>query len=439
MNPHLFVYGSLMSTAGHRMGARLRGRGPAGRRGHDPGPALSRELVSGRRRERRPLSSGCTARSTRWAIPSRTLAWLDAYEGIVPGSEEASEYRRVERPVRLASGEEITAWVYLYQKDVAGFTLVPDGRWTAERRASESGLAFTRALGTIRQMTICAGRNRRPASGRSARVEPLSRGLRRLEARPGGPSGPRPRARSTGTSPGTRCSTPTPASTAAGSSGAECNTAWNCLDRHVERGRGPAEGADLRQPRHQDDARLHLRRAARRGGDAGRRAAGPGRAEGRPGHHLHADGARGGDGHARLRAHRRHPFRGVRRVRRAGAGDPHRRLQAGGHPVGLLRHRAGPHRALQAAARRRHRARHAQAQDGPHAAAADVGSDHDRRARPRLGERGGRRQGARPQGRVRLGARPPTRSTSSTPRAPPASPRAWSATTAGTWWRSSGP
>jgi propionyl-CoA synthetase len=35
--------------------------------------------------------------------------------------------------------------------------------------------------------------------------------------------------------------------------------------------------------------------------------------------------------------------------------------------------------------------------------------------------------------------RPPIRSTSSIRRAPPASPRAWCATTAGTWWRSSGP
>ena len=59
--------------------------------------------------------------------------------------------------------------------------------------------------------------------------------------------------------------------------GAECNTAYNCLDRHVERGRGAAEGADPRQPRHQQHPLLHLRRAHRRGGDAGRRAAGPGR------------------------------------------------------------------------------------------------------------------------------------------------------------------
>ena len=63
------------------------------------------------------------------ADPVRALAWLDAYEGVVPGGEEAGEYRRLERPVRLATGEEIAAWVYLFQSDVAGLTLVPDGRW----------------------------------------------------------------------------------------------------------------------------------------------------------------------------------------------------------------------------------------------------------------------------------------------------------------------
>ena len=185
--------------------------------------------------------------------------------------------------------------------------------------------------------------------------------------------------------------------------GAECNTAYNCLDRHVERGRGRAEGADLRQPRHQDHACLHLRRAARRGGHARRRAAGPGRRQGRPRHHLHADGARGGDRHAGLRPHRRHPFGGVRRLCRAGAGNPHRRRQAGRHPLRLLRHRARPHRALQAAARRGHRARQAQAANRSDAAAADGRGVHDRRPRPRLGERDRRCQGARPQGRLRAG------------------------------------
>ena len=41
----------------------------------------------------------------------------------------------------------------------------------------------------------------------------------------------------------------------------------------------------------------------------------------------------------------------------ARARHPHRRRQAEGDPVGKLRPRARPHRALQAAARRRHRAR----------------------------------------------------------------------------------
>ncbi len=52
------------------------------------------------------------------------------------------------------------------------------------------------------------------------------------------PSGPKRRARSTGTRPGTRCSIPTPGQYGRWFTGAECNTAYNCLDRHVERGRG---------------------------------------------------------------------------------------------------------------------------------------------------------------------------------------------------------
>ena len=38
--------------------------------------------------------------------------------------------------------------------------------------------------------------------------------------------------------------------------GAECNTAYNCLDRHVEARPRRADGADLRQPRHRHEAQL---------------------------------------------------------------------------------------------------------------------------------------------------------------------------------------
>ena len=52
----------------------------------------------------------------------------------MPGDHDQSEYERVERPVRLASGEELTAWVYLYRKDVRGLpSRSPDGRWLASR------------------------------------------------------------------------------------------------------------------------------------------------------------------------------------------------------------------------------------------------------------------------------------------------------------------
>jgi gamma-glutamylcyclotransferase (GGCT)/AIG2-like uncharacterized protein YtfP len=130
MNSHLFVYGSLMSTAHHRMGERLRAEAklvgaatlqgrlyrvswyPGAAEGSDPEQRVHGELYA-------------------LDAPAQALAWLDAYEGVAPGSRVPSEYARVERPVRLASGQEITAWVYLYQKDVGQLPLVADGRWTA--------------------------------------------------------------------------------------------------------------------------------------------------------------------------------------------------------------------------------------------------------------------------------------------------------------------
>jgi len=128
MNPHLFVYGTLLSAAGHPNGARLqreaRLMGEASMRGrlyrieHYPG------LVEGRDPHARVHGEAYAL-----SDPANALKWLDAYEGITLGKENQSEYERVERPVRLASGEPFTAWVYLYRKDVAPFRLIADGRW----------------------------------------------------------------------------------------------------------------------------------------------------------------------------------------------------------------------------------------------------------------------------------------------------------------------
>jgi gamma-glutamylcyclotransferase (GGCT)/AIG2-like uncharacterized protein YtfP len=63
--------------------------------------------------------------------PATSLRWLDAYEGIVPGKAALSRYARVERTVRLASGETCTAWVYLYRSSVRARTEVLGGFWIA--------------------------------------------------------------------------------------------------------------------------------------------------------------------------------------------------------------------------------------------------------------------------------------------------------------------
>ncbi len=121
---HLFVYGTLMSAAKSRLGrgerARLfregRSLGAAFARGRlyelgrYPGmtdPHGPRELVHGE--------------VVRLDDPSRSFSWLDEYEGL--------EYTRVERRVWLASGDDLSAALYLYGGDLARARHLPDGRW----------------------------------------------------------------------------------------------------------------------------------------------------------------------------------------------------------------------------------------------------------------------------------------------------------------------
>ena len=128
MNSHLFVYGTLLSSTGHPMGARLRRQarliGEASIQGllHDLGryPGLV-ETADGQARVHGEL----------YALhdPGAALIWLDAYEGMVPGCHDQNEYQRAERPVQLASGEEVAAWVYLYRKAVGCLPAIPGGRW----------------------------------------------------------------------------------------------------------------------------------------------------------------------------------------------------------------------------------------------------------------------------------------------------------------------
>ncbi len=218
------------------------------------------------------------------------------------------------------------------------------------------------------------------------------------------------------------------------------------LMQHLLQRDRPPCGARPRQPArdhlrfagHQHQARHHLCGAAARGADARRDPAGFRRHQGRPRHPLHADGARGAVRDVCLRAHRRDPFGGVRRLRAERARDPPRRLQAEADPLGLLRHRGRARRAVQAAARRRDRSVQCQARGLPDPAAPAGRGPAHRRPRSRLGGAARRRRSRRTSPRLACRCSPPTRSTSSTPRARPAFRKAWCATMAATWSRSPG-
>lgn len=128
MIAHLFVYGSLMSTAGHPMGERL------GREGRLLGPASMQGRLYRLSWYPGAVDSDVPDQRVQGEVyalpdPARALQWLDAYEGLDPHAPDSHEYARVERPVRVATGGDLTAWVYLYRLSVAGLAPVPGGRW----------------------------------------------------------------------------------------------------------------------------------------------------------------------------------------------------------------------------------------------------------------------------------------------------------------------
>lgn len=130
MQNNLFVYGTLMtSAAGARIGKAQRAR--LQREATSLGNAtISGRLYDLKRYPALVASANEIAHGEvfRLANPLSSFLWLDKYEDLVPG-RETNEYARVVRPVWLASGEEIAAWVYLYLAEVPSKAHIADGRW----------------------------------------------------------------------------------------------------------------------------------------------------------------------------------------------------------------------------------------------------------------------------------------------------------------------
>lgn len=127
MTDLLFVYGTLMSHTGtpkaQQLMAEADSLGPATIAGRLYRIDWYPGLVEG--------TGTVHGEVVRLRNSAASLVWLDAYEGIVPGDdrENRNEYARVRRPVTLADGRTLEAWVYLYIRDVGASTPVADGRW----------------------------------------------------------------------------------------------------------------------------------------------------------------------------------------------------------------------------------------------------------------------------------------------------------------------
>jgi gamma-glutamylcyclotransferase (GGCT)/AIG2-like uncharacterized protein YtfP len=131
MHDLIFVYGSLLTRIAHPRGEQLRREAALVGTGHVGGqlyrvswyPCMVASDVAG------DVVHGEVYRLRQ---PTQTIAWLDAYEGIVPGPASVAasdEYARVLRPVAMADGTNLQAWMYVYQRSAAQLTRVPSGQW----------------------------------------------------------------------------------------------------------------------------------------------------------------------------------------------------------------------------------------------------------------------------------------------------------------------
>lgn len=123
---HLFVYGTLRREFNHPLAQRLArqahliGQGTVPGRLYDLGdyPGLVPASIAGEQ---------VLGDVYRLADPVRLLPILDDYEECIPTDPFNSLYLRQEITVSLAGGGSRRAWVYLFNRPVKSFRLIPFG------------------------------------------------------------------------------------------------------------------------------------------------------------------------------------------------------------------------------------------------------------------------------------------------------------------------
>lgn len=133
----LFVYGTLMSADHGALGMAERARLSRESRVLGPAALSGAELYDLGRYPGLVLTADQTKRVHGELVelhnPDASFVWLDEYEGFSPGQNHENDYDRVAREVRLADGEILTAWVYIFLKDILHRRPIPSGRWLFHR------------------------------------------------------------------------------------------------------------------------------------------------------------------------------------------------------------------------------------------------------------------------------------------------------------------
>ncbi len=132
MTIHLFVYGTLMSTATSDLGRDMRLR--LRREARVVGAATIQGRLYDLGRYPVMVASDDAIDIVHGELleltdPAISLPWLDHYEGIGRGAQHVDEYARVESAAKLAAGGLIPSWVYVFQRPVVGLPRIRSGRW----------------------------------------------------------------------------------------------------------------------------------------------------------------------------------------------------------------------------------------------------------------------------------------------------------------------
>jgi gamma-glutamylcyclotransferase (GGCT)/AIG2-like uncharacterized protein YtfP len=128
MTDHLFVYGTLMRRARHPMSAMLAAQAEFVGEGRYAGRLY---LVARYPGVVASDAAGDVVFGDVYALrnPSRLLQRLDVYEGCAPLSPKPVQYIRTLQSVKMHDGRAIGAFVYIYNRPVAGLQRIRSGRF----------------------------------------------------------------------------------------------------------------------------------------------------------------------------------------------------------------------------------------------------------------------------------------------------------------------